>query len=78
MNIGKDSNISGSVVADETIVGDNCYLENGTLIGHKVTVGNKSIIHSGVKVWPEIKIDQNSSIKETLFNSDYDINCESS
>ena len=39
VNIGKDSNISGAVVADETIVGDNCYLENGTLIGHKVVVG---------------------------------------
>ena len=78
VNIGKNSNISGAVVADETIVGDNCYLENGTLIGHNVVVGNNSIIHSGVKVWPEIKIDQNSSIKETLINSDYDINCESS
>ena len=61
------------MVADETIVGENCFLENGTVIGHKVIIGNNSTIHSGVKVWPEVKIGKNSSIKDTLINSDYDI-----
>ena len=66
------------MVADETIVGEHCYLENGTVIGHKVVIGNYSTIHSGVKVWPEIKIDKNSSIKDTLVNSDYDTTYEGS
>lgn len=78
VSIGKDSNISGGVVADETIVGEHCFLENGTVIGHKVIIGNNSTIHSGVKVWPEVKIDNNSSIKDTLINSDYDITNEGS
>jgi mannose-1-phosphate guanylyltransferase len=78
VSIGKASNISGAVVADETIVGDNCYLENGTVIGHKVVIGNYSTIHSGVKVWPQVTINQNSSIKDTLVNSDYDTTYEGS
>ena len=78
VSIGKASNISGAVVADETIIGDNCYLENGTVIGHKVVIGNYSTIHSGVKVWPQITINQNSSIKDTLVNSDYDTTYEGS
>ena len=78
VSIGKDSNISGGVVADETIVGENCFLENGTVIGHKVIIGNNSTIHSGVKVWPEVTIDKDSSIKDTVINSDYDITNEGS
>lgn len=78
VNIGKASNISGAVVANETIVGDNCYLENGTVIGHKVVIGNYSTIHSGVKVWPQVTINPNSSIKDTLVNSDYDTTYEGS
>jgi len=42
------------------------------VIGHKVWIGKNSTIHSGVKVWPEVKINKNSSIKETLTNPDYD------
>ncbi len=78
VSIGKDSNISGGVVADETIVGEHCFLENGTVIGHKVIIGNNSTIHSGVKVWPEVTIDKDSSIKDTVINSDYDITNEGS
>jgi mannose-1-phosphate guanylyltransferase len=70
--IGKASNLSGAVVADETIVGENCYLENGTVIGHKVVIGDSSTIHSGVKIWPELNIDKGSNIKDTLVNSEYE------
>jgi mannose-1-phosphate guanylyltransferase len=70
--IGKGSNISGGVVADETVIGEHCFLENGTVIGHKVTVGSNSTIHSGVKIWPEVVIENNSSIQDTIINSDYD------
>jgi mannose-1-phosphate guanylyltransferase len=72
VRIGKACNISGGVVADETIIGENCSLENGTVIGHKVNIGDNSTIHSGVKIWPEVKIDKDTSIKDTVINYDYD------
>lgn len=72
VSIGKGSNISGGVVADETIIGEHCFLENGTVIGHKVLIGSNSTIHSGVKIWPEVVIDKDSSIKENVINSGYD------
>jgi mannose-1-phosphate guanylyltransferase len=72
VSIGKGSNLSGAVVADETTIGEKCNLENGTVIGHKVIIGDNSTIHSGVKIWPEVAIEKNSSIKETVVNSNYD------
>ncbi|HWQ47347.1 MAG TPA: NDP-sugar synthase [Methanosarcina sp.] len=72
VSIGKESNISGGVVADETLIGEHCFLENGTVIGHKVLIGNNSTIHSGVKIWPEAVIDKDSSIQENVINPDYD------
>lgn len=72
VSIGKESNISGGVVADETVIGEHCFLENGTVIGHKVLIGSNSTIHSGVKIWPEVVIDKNSSIQETVINYGYD------
>jgi mannose-1-phosphate guanylyltransferase len=78
VRIGNNSNISGSVVADGTIVGEKCSLENGTVIGHKVNIGNNSILHSGVKVWPEVVISKGASIKENLINPEYDASSEGS
>jgi len=78
VSIGKNSNISGAVVADGTAVGEECSLENGTVVGHKVAIGNNSTIHSGVKIWPEVVIEKNSSIQETVVNSNYDTTYEGS
>lgn len=78
VRIGKNSNISGSVVADGTIVGDGCSLENGTVIGHQVNIGGNSIIHSGVKVWPEVVISKGTGVKENLINPKYDAASEGS
>lgn len=78
VSIGKGSNISGAVVADESSVGEECSLENGTVIGHKVVIGNNSTIHSGVKIWPEVIVDKNSNIKETVINFEYDASHEGS
>ncbi len=78
VRIGENSNISGAIVADDTIVGENCSLENGTVIGHKVIIGNNSTVHSGVKIWPEVMVNKNSSIKEITLNPDYDTTYEGS
>jgi len=78
VSIGENSNISGAIVADDTIVGENCSLENGTVIGHKVIIGNNSTVHSGVKIWPEVMVNKNSNIKEITLNPDYDTSYEGS
>lgn len=72
VRIGENSNISGAVVGDETIIGQNCSLENETVIGHKVIIGNGSTVHSGVKIWPEVMVNKNSSVKELTTNPDYE------
>jgi len=53
------------------VVGQNCSLENGTVIGPRVHIGNNSTIHSNVKIWPDLTIKSASIIQENILNPDY-------
>ena len=71
VTIGSNCNTSGTVLDNNTVVGQNCSLENGTVIGPRVHIGNNSTIHSNVKIWPDLTIKSGSIIKENLLNPDY-------
>lgn len=73
VTIGKNSNVSGSIIDNNTIVGQDCSLENGTVIGPNVIIGNKATVHSDVRVWPEVSIKAAERVKGDLMNPDYDL-----
>jgi len=68
VTIGNNSNASGSIIDNNTIIGKNCSMENGTVIGPRVNINDDATIHSYVKIWPEINIKSGSNIKETITN----------
>ncbi|MCD4807450.1 MAG: NDP-sugar synthase, partial [Methanococcoides sp.] len=70
--IGSNTNASGSIIDNNTIVGQNCNLENGTVIGPRVIIRDDATIHSDVKIWPEVTIKAGSRIKETIINPEFD------
>ncbi|KGK99325.1 mannose-1-phosphate guanyltransferase [Methanococcoides methylutens] len=72
VTIGNNSNASGSIIDNNTVIGENCSMENGTVIGPRVIINDDSTIHSDVKIWPEINIKSGSRIKETIINPDLD------
>ncbi|WP_135610969.1 NDP-sugar synthase [Methanococcoides sp. AM1] len=72
VTIGNNSNASGSIIDNNTVIGENCSMENGTVIGPRVIINDDSTIHSDVKIWPEINIKPGSRIKETIINPDLD------
>ena len=66
VTIGKNTNVSGSIIDNRTTVGNNCSLENGTVIGPDVVVGSGATIHSNVKIWPKQTIKEGVSVKENI------------
>jgi mannose-1-phosphate guanylyltransferase len=66
VTVGKNTNVSGSIIDNRTTVGNNCSLENGTVIGPDVVVGSGATIHSNVKIWPKQTIKEGVSVKENI------------
>jgi mannose-1-phosphate guanylyltransferase len=76
--IGKNSTASGSIIDNETVIGDDCSLEHDTVIGPRVVLGNRSVIHSKTRLWPEVVVQDDTIVKEHLLNEKFDGRCEGS
>ncbi|TGC07871.1 nucleotidyltransferase family protein [Methanolobus halotolerans] len=71
VTIGSNCNVSGSIIDNGAKVGDNCCLENGTVIGPDAVIGKSTTVHSNIRIWPEIVVRENKSIKEDIINESY-------
>lgn len=71
VTIGSNCNVSGSIIDNGAKISDNCSLENGTVIGPAAVVGRNSTIHSDIRIWPEIKVEEGTSVKEDILNESY-------
>ncbi len=76
--IGRNTTVSGSIIDNDTVVGDECCLENDTVIGPRVVMRNRVIVHSRTRIWPEVVIPDETVVKEHLLNEMYDVRCEGS
>lgn len=71
VTIGSNCNVSGSIIDNGAKVGDNCYLENGTVIGPDAVMGKNVTVHSNTRIWPEIAIEDGTSVKDDIINGSY-------
>lgn len=71
ITIGKNCNVSGSIIDNRAKVSDNSCLENGTVIGPGVTIGENSTVHSNIKIWPDLVIPPGTSVKHDTINESY-------
>lgn len=78
VRLGKNVTVSGSIIDNDTDVGGDCSIENDTVIGPRVTMGDRVIIHSGTRIWPELVIPPSTVVKEHLLNDQYDARREGS
>ncbi len=76
--VGRNSTVSGSIIDNDTVIGDDCSLENDTVIGPRVVFRNGVVVHSRTRIWPEVVVPENTIVKEHLLNEDYEIKCEGS
>ncbi|MFP4655457.1 MAG: sugar phosphate nucleotidyltransferase [Methanohalobium sp.] len=71
VKIGQNTNVSGAVIDNSVRIGQNASLENGTVLGAKVTVGNGATIHSNVKIWPDLTIKESENVTRNMYNPEY-------
>jgi len=76
--VGRNSTVSGSIIDNDTVIGDDCSLENDPVIGPRVVFRNGVVVHSRTRIWPEVVVPENTIVKEHLLNEDYEIKCEGS
>ncbi len=78
VQIGNDCSISGSIIDNDTRIGDGCSIENDTVIGPRVDMQRRVVVHSGTRLWPELVIPDDEIVKEHVLNSTYDVHTEGS
>jgi mannose-1-phosphate guanylyltransferase len=76
--IGKHTTVSGSIIDNDTLIGNECSLENDTVIGPRVVIRDHVIIHSRTRLWPEVVIKDKEIVKEHVLNSKFDASVEGS
>jgi mannose-1-phosphate guanylyltransferase len=78
VRIGRSSTVSGSIVDNDTVIGEDCSIENDTVLGPRIVMGDRVVIHSGTRIWPEVEIPTGTAVIEHLLNEDYDVNRQGS
>jgi mannose-1-phosphate guanylyltransferase len=76
--VGRNSTVSGSIIDNDTVVGDDCSLENDTVIGPRVVFRNGVVVHSRTRIWPEVVVPDRAIVKEHLLNEEYAVKYEGS
>ncbi|MCX6685582.1 MAG: NDP-sugar synthase [Methanoregula sp.] len=76
--IAANTTISGSIIDNDTHIGEECSIENDTVIGPRVVLRDKVVVHSKTRLWPEVVVPDGSIIKEHVLNEKFDVSCEGS
>jgi len=71
VTIGSGTTISGAIIDNDTIIGTECNLENGTVIGARTSIGDRVTVHSDVRIWPDLIIGDGKKVKTDLINDAY-------
>jgi mannose-1-phosphate guanylyltransferase len=75
---GMNTTISGSIIDNDTHIGEGCSIENDTVIGPRVVLRDNVVIHSKTRLWPEVVVPDRTVVKEHVLNEKFDVRCEGS
>jgi mannose-1-phosphate guanylyltransferase len=76
--VGANSTISGSIIDNDTHIGEHCSIENDTVIGPRVVLRDGIVVHSKTRLWPEVVIPDGMIVKEHVLNDKYDLRYDGS
>lgn len=66
VHIGAYGEIHGAVIAGEALLGDQVILEEESLLGFRVRVGDYARIQQGVKIWPDGLVEKQATLSRHL------------
>jgi len=64
--VKKGARISDSVICSNVRIGQGCTLEDGVIVAADTSIGDESVIKSGVKIWPRKMIEAGSTVTANL------------
>ena len=76
--VGANSTISGSIMDNDTHIGEHCSIENDTVIGPRVVLRDRVVVHSKTRLWPEVVVPDGTIVKEHVLNEKYRLRYEGS
>jgi mannose-1-phosphate guanylyltransferase len=76
--VGANSSISGSIIDNDTHIGDHCSIENDTVIGPRVVLRDHVVVHSKTRLWPEVVVPDGMIVKEHVLNEKFDLRYDGS
>jgi mannose-1-phosphate guanylyltransferase len=76
--IGANTTISGSIMDNDTHIGEHCSIENDTVIGPRVVLRDRVVVHSKTRLWPEVVIPDGAVVKEHVLNEKFDLRYDGS
>lgn len=72
VDIGNNSTISGSIIDNDADIGVSVNIENNTVIGPRTVLKNRTVVHSGTRIWPEVTTEEDETVKEYLLNEEFE------
>ncbi len=72
VDIGADTTVSGSIIDNDATIGRSCNVENNTVIGPRATLKDRTVVHSGTRIWPEVVTEEGSIVKEYILNDEFE------
>ncbi|PTM58408.1 sugar phosphate nucleotidyltransferase [Desmospora activa] len=65
-DIAVAARLAGSTLTNEVIVSEGACVEERTVVGEKTRIGERALLLSGVKVWPEKIVSPGAIVTESL------------
>jgi mannose-1-phosphate guanylyltransferase len=72
VSFGGYSSVSGSIIDNGATIGTGCSIENDTVIGPRAFLKDRTVVHSGTRIWPEVVVEEGQIVKEHMLNEAYD------
>jgi mannose-1-phosphate guanylyltransferase len=74
--VGADTTISGSIIDNDTRIGERCCIENNTVIGPRAVLRDNVVVHAETHLWPEVVVPDGAVVKEHVLNEKFDTRFE--
>jgi len=78
VSLGERTNVFGSIIDCCTSVGRGCSLETGSVIGPRVVLEDDVVVHSNVRIWPDLLVRRGRVVSADLYNENYEVSTNGS
>lgn len=64
--VGSKAEIVGATLCHRSRIGESTQLAEGVVMGDDCSIGAKSLVKTGVKIWPNKEVEENSTVYSSL------------